>query len=598
MIKLQDLIREDFKTKMKKFIESGVDADIVGDYIKKFKKIRDAKFKVALDGEIKGFHINGKDRFNIDKYKTFKELEVFVDYVDGQVKLSNSKGKTFTDIDVSGEALGKKNGLEIYYAKDREACVKYRGKIPYGWCVARSDSSNMYNTYRYAGNEPSFYFVKDVAATKEELRKPFDPEKGFTNKWHFFVIQKTGTGYIVSSANNDGDVAMSWDEILKIEPKLEGMEKYFQHVPLSDKEREVYTRFKNGIPFNEFVKLSYEDKESYLDIAGVKRITFEFFAVLPRDLKNKYIGFGLGLDKDEVAEIYNDPKLMQWMNQKSFERHKSRVDGEPFPFLFSDEYYYENNEEKFKELMGGTDAMSWPIFGYIDNNIKDPDKYIDKIIKFKGKDLSDTNINQILYAVKDKDKYIDWAINVKGNDLSDSNIESMLRHAKDKDKYIDWVINVKGNDLSDSNIGDILRHAKDKDKYIDKIIKFKSNYLSNSNIEIMLRRAIDKDKYIDWVIKFKSNYLSDSNIEDILLRAIDKDKYVDYFIKFKGKDLSDSNIGDILYSAIDKEKYVDYFIKFKGKDLSPYVSNLISKYQNNFPSKLTQENISTFKDFF
>jgi hypothetical protein len=480
MIKLKDLIKEDFKTQAKKFIESGVDADIVGDYIKKFKKIRDAKFKVALDGEIAGFHINGNDRFNIDKYKTFKELEVFVDYVDGQVKLSNSKGKTFTDIDVSGEALGKKNGLEIYYAKDREACVRYRGGKPHGWCVARSDAGNMYNYYRNAGNEPSFYFVKDVAAMEEEFRKPFDPDVGFTNKWHFFVIQKTRNGYIVTSANNDGDVDMTWDEILKIEPKLNGMEEYFKHVPLTDREREVYTRFKNGIPFNEFVKLSYEEKESYLDIAGVKGITYEFFAVLPRDLKNKYIGFGLGLDKDQVAEISNDPKLMQWMNQKSFERHKSRVDGTWIKLLFSDDYYYENNEEKFIELLGSN------------NN------------------------------------------SINGTSI----ITLILYYAKDKDKYVDKIIKFKGKDLSDDNISDILKHAEDKDKCIDKIIKF------------------------------------------------------------KGKDLSDENIDQILYAVKDKDKYIDWAINVKGNNLSFYALDLIRKYKNNFPSKLTQENISIFKDFF
>ena len=338
------LFVEDFKTQAKKFESGGVSKDIVKHYIDAFKKIRDAKYKIARDGEVEGLKVpKGNARFDIDKYGDFHQLEIFVDYVSGQIEGLRNKGREFTDIKVDAKPLGEKNGLEIYYAKDKHACIHYKGDRPYSWCVARGDSSNMYNTYRFKEYEPTFYFVKDVEATKEEFSQPFDGQ--FKNPWHFFVIQSIGSGqqkyndvnfdlfeetmsdrrYIVTSANNDGDVSMTWDEIVQqIQPKLDGMEKYFQHVPLEPKERERYKKFMNSdISDEEFAKLSYEDKESFLDIAiPNKELSPKMFLSLPPELKNKYIGFGVGIDSETYEYVKKDKALLKRFFQISLRKYQ------------------------------------------------------------------------------------------------------------------------------------------------------------------------------------------------------------------------------------------------------------------------------------
>jgi hypothetical protein len=289
-------ILENYKTQAEKFVKSGINKDIVADYLRKFKIIRDAKYKVAKESDIPTVTVpKGIARFDIDKYKSFEELETFVDYVLGQVNIAKHKGNKIEDIEIDAKPLIEKNGLQIYYAKDKHACIKYKGGGPYSWCVSRDDSSNMYNTYRFKHSEPAFYFVKDIEATKKEFSQPFNGS--FINEWHFMVIQKTIHGeYIVTSAENKGDELMSWNDIVSVQPKLKGMEEYFQSVPLTTRERELYQKFENGIDDAEFKKLNYEDKSYYLDVAiPNNELSDSKFLDLPDDLKNKYISFGIEL---------------------------------------------------------------------------------------------------------------------------------------------------------------------------------------------------------------------------------------------------------------------------------------------------------------
>jgi hypothetical protein len=125
---------------------------------KRFRKIRDNNYKQINSEDLNNVLKNVIDRKNIDSYNTFKELETFVDYINGQVDLEGvSLGK---DIEIDAKPLYEDNVFEIYYADSARACIKYKGSIPYGWCVSRNDSSNMFYAYRYRENEPTFYFIK------------------------------------------------------------------------------------------------------------------------------------------------------------------------------------------------------------------------------------------------------------------------------------------------------------------------------------------------------------------------------------------------------------------------------------------------------
>ena len=70
-------------------------------------------------------------------------------------------------------------------------------------------------------------FVKRKDATDKEFNywnTSGDNFQGkFNDKFHFFVVQALANkNYIVTSAQNDGDMRMTWEEILKFAPELEG----------------------------------------------------------------------------------------------------------------------------------------------------------------------------------------------------------------------------------------------------------------------------------------------------------------------------------------------------------------------------------------
>ena len=345
----KDLLNEDFKTQTQKFISQGYDAEIVKSYIDKFKHIRDAKYREALNPEL-NINVPVEKRFEIDAYPTFNALETLVDYVSGQRPVKTTMGKK-NDIEVTGEAIYNKDGIEVYYADSPRACIKYRGGMPYSWCVARSDSSNMFYTYRFKPYEPAFYFVKDVKATEIELAaiaKKGGVSGGFDNRYHFFVIQvpknlnpedNTTPQYIVTSANNDGDTQMSWNQILEINPKLAAIKDVLKPKPFTPEERAQHERFKKGISDNEFKRLTYEEKKNYLEIYPTiaRPITTNQFLMLPDDLKNLYVSYGIGLDDEQFNSIKNnsklvkryaqisDRKLQEFLNASAYQRKRLRM---------------------------------------------------------------------------------------------------------------------------------------------------------------------------------------------------------------------------------------------------------------------------------
>jgi hypothetical protein len=229
---------------------------------------------------------------------SFQRLEQVVDSFPTKEKVS----KTNNNVEFSQtELIYNQAPLQIYHGSNERTCIKIKGDFPSSWCVSRGSGGNMYNTYRYAGTEPSFYFVKNI----ERLNKITEIEDDL---YCFFVIQYNNQGkYIVTNAKNDGDREMSWNDILKIEPLLQGTESLFKNVPLTSEEREYYRRFKDGISDEEYNDLSYKEKKIYISIKH--KLNNIKFINTPKDLINDYITTGVDLTDKQFDFIKDKQSL-------------------------------------------------------------------------------------------------------------------------------------------------------------------------------------------------------------------------------------------------------------------------------------------------
>jgi hypothetical protein len=339
-----ELLNEDFKSQIQNFIRQGYSADIVKDYIERFKYIKDKNFKELYSDKI-DIPIPKEKRNNIDAYKQFYDLETIVDYVSGQRQGVTNLGKT-EQIEVDAKPIYEDDDYVIYYADTPRACIKYKGNVPYSWCVARSDASNMFYTYRFKPYQPAFYFIKNKKLAEKEFgvwNMTKNVFKGqFKYPYHFFVVQvpknlnmgdNETEQYIVTSANNDGDKQMSWNDILKKNPNFgkTNIKEILKPKPLTDEETKKIKTFQNGINDNDFEKLPYESKRDYLDIYPTinKPISYRQFYSLPNDLKNLYVSYGIGLSEAQYEDIKNDKALLKRyveITKRKFEEYNKNND--------------------------------------------------------------------------------------------------------------------------------------------------------------------------------------------------------------------------------------------------------------------------------
>jgi len=292
------VLKEDYKSQYKKFVEKeGIDSDTVASYLKTFKKLRD-RFPKAFDNEMLHITVPVEKRRDIDAYNTFKELETVVDFIRGQVDVPDD------DVSISGDTTVYENDvLRISKGTSPNTCLKIKSEGAAGksisWCVARKDSSNMYYSYRLNANEPTFYFV-------------LNKKKSNKDKYFFFVVQITKDGqYIVTSSNNDGDIKMTWDQIVKIEPNLVNLKDIFKHEKISSDDR-VASGFKD-IDAEKYSKLNYKHKKQYIE--ALYKLDFEMLRITPMDLIEYYINLG------KYTLTSKQEEWLESKNQKLYNRY-------------------------------------------------------------------------------------------------------------------------------------------------------------------------------------------------------------------------------------------------------------------------------------
>lgn len=459
-------LNENYKTQRIKFIEQTNDSELVDEYLNYFDNIRKARYKSAYSQDINIPIPPDVRRFDIDKYHDFYDVIHFVDYVKGQDKVLTNLGKSPYPIEMPGEIVYKNDEIEIYRANTKQACIKYKGNKPYGWCIS-ANSGNMFNYYRFGNNSTTFYFVKDIKETETAVKKLENNDKlGFyENPYHIMVIQTSpyDDNYVVTSAKNDGDNQMTWNEIVKIQPKLLNLRQIFENKPVTQSTKD---RIRNLQYSSSFDDLSYEDKEKYVDMDYI--MTLSMFKGLPDNLKYDYISVAQYISEDIFNFAKKDTKLLNKL------KRRAKID--------------------FDAFMKDRLSMNTLLFSILD----DEDKYkaIEKISDDENRYIN--NAEYFIDSIQD--------------DLKIKYLYAMLKKFDDNNHQI-----------TKYNLSQIVN-----DNVIGKLInKFNEDLIKNINISIKKFEDIYSLSYVNESNIIFTNLLNNQMYAENIIRDI-KDYYISY----------------------------------------------------------------------
>jgi len=259
---LVNRLREKFKKE-----NSEIDDETIESYIKIFDQNKDGP---KIKGSVKGN--------DIMRY-SWSELEAIVNA--NFSTESRNEEEIQTDMKPVYESEDKT--LQIFLGDRKEKCVIIRQNAErkmgsrYEWCISRSDSSNMFYTYRHRLEEPVFYYV-------------FDTDRSRSDMYHAVVIYPNSKNeYFLATAKNTGDEKMTWDQISSLMPKLKNIQNIFKNIPLTPKERKTADIISVEKTDKEFSKLSYDLKDQYISYGhDLSESKIRDIWNLDRDLVNKY----------------------------------------------------------------------------------------------------------------------------------------------------------------------------------------------------------------------------------------------------------------------------------------------------------------------
>ena len=325
----------------------------MAEYVEINEAISNSAKKKALEKFAKEKPELGNEQINyyIDKFSdkqassVFKKKDIFQYKFDELEKLIDANFPSDTEIKTDDKEVAFKGSEDVVYNENnllillgdlKQKCIRY-GK-GYSWCISRTDSSNMFFSYRMRLNEPVFYFVLDEDKPKED-------------KYHAIVIYINNQGqYFVANSLNEGDKEMSWSEIEKIQPKLKGLEKLFKHIPLNPEERSDYERFKNPIDDSKYEKLTYTEKEKYIGFAH--DLTKEQIKNTPKELVSKYAVTTAGKNIPKEIE-----KSLPLSDQKKLKDNRMTINGFKSKFI----YYQEDLTPEDLKVRGDLNINDSPV---------------------------------------------------------------------------------------------------------------------------------------------------------------------------------------------------------------------------------------------
>jgi hypothetical protein len=243
-------------------------------YINRFDQVRNSPRFVEIVSATYPAITNPKDILQF----TFRQIESIVDQFPQREKQTPTPQNNLSQEDPYKDLqlVSSANGLKIYHATSQQGCIAINKGIfdrTYNFCVSTSSAGNLYNNYRFSGKGYSFYFV-------------YDPSLNKANILHLLVLQISPSGKIIfTTAANTGNSQISWKELLKMQPKLKGLESVFSFHPYT-REEKIIKAIESRSP-TQFGRLSYDDKKMYIQLGG--EINVINYRALPGELKLVYI---------------------------------------------------------------------------------------------------------------------------------------------------------------------------------------------------------------------------------------------------------------------------------------------------------------------
>ena len=315
------------------------------------------------------------------------------------------------------------------------------------------------------------------------------------------------------------------------------------------------------------------------------------FAVLPDDLKNKYIGFGVGLTDEQYELIKSNRKLLKRYIDVTIEKIKnSNEQNTHVDFQPSEVEIFSNHPELVKELSDvnvinfldsakNTDEMAKFIINN-KNELTDGDVYY--LIHYAtnkyeiAQALGSENINKLnsdavftlLRNVENKNEMAEALGSENINKLSGNSVRDLLNYAQyDGATNTDEMANILGseniNKLTRTNVFDLLYEAENKDEIAKALGSENINKLDADDVRILLMHAPSYEKMANILGSENLSKLSDDNIHDLLkINGYSRDEIAKIIINYK-KELTDKNLSDLIDYAADEDE-IKKLLREKG----------------------------------
>lgn len=275
-----------------------------------------ASFLSRFDGQFGYTSFDPNNLKDITKY-TYRQLKSLIDEytpLDQLIEFEDTEIFDEKDMSTSPEKVQASqdlwfgdryciinvDGFRVYDIPDQSVSVKfgyysesvnrrYSGSAA-AWCVTwrKEQGTNQWGNYRGVSYQRSFYFVIDESKSPE-VEKNTNISRYFLGALQ--ISPKITSGFILTSVKNDGDDSKTWNEIVRIYPKLADYKDLIKNKPYSEKElkeQSFISKISEAPGQFEFRRQEKNIKRAYINTNGVLQKP-ESWKSMDNELKALYI---------------------------------------------------------------------------------------------------------------------------------------------------------------------------------------------------------------------------------------------------------------------------------------------------------------------